>query len=617
MMKSGIGTAIYIPFTNGMELDLGILFVPFLFIAVLGTVNGVNLTDGLDGLAGGVTLIVAAFFMIVSWAAGSMISPVCGAIVGALLAFLLFNCYPAKVFMGDTGSLALGGFVAATAFVLKMPIFIVIVGFVYLWESITVMLQVGWFKITKRKYGEGRRLFKMAPFHHHLEQCGWRETKVVTLFYVVTALQKLGAVVTLQDMKERNAVPAAALELEKEGVALYTGKNPDDIACEQDLIVLSPGIPCDLPFIIAAEAAGVEVISEVELAYRETTCPITAITGTNGKTTTTTLTGEIMKAVRPNTAVVGNIGVPYSEKVQGLTEQDWVVAEISSFQMEKAKEFHPHISAVLNITPDHLNRHKTMEVYIAMKERVFAKQTAEDFCILNYEDEVCRKMADKTAAKVFFFSSAQPLAEGIYLQDKDIFVKWQGIDEKLISVDELQILGVHNYENVMAAAAMGICAGVALDTIRQVLKSFAGVEHRIEYVATVDGVDYYNDSKGTNTDASIRAVLAMQKPIVLIGGGYDKGVSFDDWTKLFPGRVKHLVLIGVTAPQIRASAEKFGFTAMTDCETFAEAVDLCREKAEPGDCVLLSPACASWGMFDNYEQRGEMFKEQVRSYLQK
>lgn len=190
-------------------------------------------------------------------------------------------------------------------------------------------------------------------------------------------LQKLGAVVTLQDMKERDAVPAAALELEKEGVALYTGKNPDDIACEQDLIVLSPGIPCDLPFIIAAEAAGVEVISEVELAYRETTCPITAITGTNGKTTTTTLTGEIMKAVRPNTAVVGNIGVPYSEKVQGLTEQDWVVAEISSFQMEKAKEFHPHISAVLNITPDHLNRHKTMEVYIAMKERVFAKQTAE------------------------------------------------------------------------------------------------------------------------------------------------------------------------------------------------------------------------------------------------
>lgn len=428
-------------------------------------------------------------------------------------------------------------------------------------------------------------------------------------------LNRLGARVTLQDMKKREEISADVLALEGEGIVLYTGANPDEIACAQDLIVLSPGIPCDLPFIAAAENAGIEVISEVELAYRLTPCPITAITGTNGKTTTTTLTGEIMKTAYSKTAVVGNIGVPYSEEVERLTEKDWVVAEISSFQMEKAKEFHPHISAVLNITPDHLNRHKTMDVYIAMKERVFAKQTAEDFCILNHGDVACRKMADKTAAKVFFFDSSETLAEGIYLDGDAIEVRWGAINETLIHVDELQILGVHNYENVMAAAAMGICAGIALDTIRTVLKGFAGVAHRIEYVATVDGVDYYNDSKGTNVDASIRAVLAMKKPIVLIGGGYDKGSSFDEWTKLFPGRVKHLVLIGVTAPKVRASAEKFGFTAISDCETFAEAVDLCREKAEDGDCVLLSPACASWGMFDNYEQRGDMFKEQVRGYL--
>lgn len=428
-------------------------------------------------------------------------------------------------------------------------------------------------------------------------------------------LNRLGARVTLQDMKKREEISADVLALEGQGIVLYTGANPDEIACAQDLIVLSPGIPCDLPFIAAAENAGIEVISEVELAYRLTPCPIMAITGTNGKTTTTTLTGEIMKTAYSGTAVVGNIGVPYSEEVERLTEKDWVVAEISSFQMEKAKEFHPHISAVLNITPDHLNRHKTMDVYIAMKERVFAKQTAEDFCILNHGDETCRKMADKTAAKVFFFDSSETLAEGIYLDGDAIEVRWGAINETLIHVDELQILGVHNYENVMAAAAMGICAGIALDTIRTVLKGFAGVAHRIEYVATVDGVDYYNDSKGTNVDASIRAVLAMKKPIVLIGGGYDKGSSFDEWTKLFPGRVKHLVLIGVTAPKVRASAEKFGFTAISDCETFAEAVDLCREKAEDGDCVLLSPACASWGMFDNYEQRGDMFKEQVRGYL--
>lgn len=428
-------------------------------------------------------------------------------------------------------------------------------------------------------------------------------------------LNRLGARVTLQDMKKREEISADVLALEGEGIVLYTGANPDEIACAQDLIVLSPGIPCDLPFIATAEEAGIEVISEVELAYRLTPCPITAITGTNGKTTTTTLTGEIMKTAYSGTAVVGNIGIPYSEEVERLTEKDWVVAEISSFQMEKAKEFHPHISAVLNITPDHLNRHKTMDVYIAMKERVFAKQTAADFCILNHGDETCRKMADKTAAKVFFFDSSETLAEGIYLDGDAIEVRWGAINETLIHVDELQILGVHNYENVMAAAAMGICAGIALDTIRAVLKGFAGVAHRIEYVATVDGVDYYNDSKGTNVDASIRAVLAMKKPIVLIGGGYDKGSSFDEWTKLFPGRVKHLVLIGVTAPKVRASAEKFGFTAISDCETFEEAVDLCREKAEDGDCVLLSPACASWGMFDNYEQRGDMFKEQVRGYL--
>lgn len=428
-------------------------------------------------------------------------------------------------------------------------------------------------------------------------------------------LNRLGARVTLQDMKKREEISADVLALEGEGIVLYTGANPDEIACAQDLIVLSPGIPCDLPFIAAAEKAGIEVISEVELAYRLTPCPITAITGTNGKTTTTTLTGEIMKTAYSGTAVVGNIGIPYSEEVERLTEKDWVVAEISSFQMEKAKEFHPHISAVLNITPDHLNRHKTMDVYIAMKERVFAKQTAADFCILNHGDETCRKMADKTAAKVFFFDSSETLAEGIYLDGDAIEVRWGAINETLIHVDELQILGVHNYENVMAAAAMAICAGISLDAIRKVLKGFAGVAHRIEYVATVDGVDYYNDSKGTNVDASIRAVLAMKKPIVLIGGGYDKGSSFDEWTKLFPGRVKHLVLIGVTAPKVRASAEKFGFTAISDCETFEEAVDLCREKAEDGDCVLLSPACASWGMFDNYEQRGDMFKEQVRGYL--
>lgn len=430
-------------------------------------------------------------------------------------------------------------------------------------------------------------------------------------------LCKKGASVTLQDLKKREELNEITdLEnLEKKGIVLYTGKNPDDIVLEQDLIVLSPGVPCDLPFLEKAEKNNIAVWSEVELAYTMTPCPVIAITGTNGKTTTTTLVGEILKAEYQNTAVVGNIGVPYSEKVESLKSDDWVVAEISSFQMEKAHTFHPKISAVLNITPDHLNRHKTMEVYVAMKERVWQKQTESDYCILNWEDSFCKAMAEKTKSKVFFFSSQTVLKEGIYLKDGYIKVCWQNINETLFHVDELKLLGIHNYENVMAACAIAICAGVPLQKIIKITKEFAGVEHRIEYVATIDDVEYYNDSKGTNTDASIRAVLAMKRPIVLIGGGYDKGVSFADWVKLFKGRVKHLVLIGVTAEQIEREAIEAGFTAISKCETFEQAVKLCHDKAEKGDCVLLSPACASWGMFDNYEQRGDLFKELVKSYI--
>ena len=429
-------------------------------------------------------------------------------------------------------------------------------------------------------------------------------------------LCKVGACPVIYDGNDKQDPEAIKARLEQpDNVDIILGELSEEARKTLDLVVMSPGVPTDLPIVKTLRAQGLPIWGEVELAYQMGKGKVLAITGTNGKTTTTAMLGKIMSDYLDSVYVVGNIGTPYTSVALDTKEETVTVAEISSFQMEKAKEFHPHISAVLNITPDHLNRHKTMDVYIAMKERVFAKQTAADFCILNHADEVCRKMAEKTAARVFFFSSAEKLEEGIYLDGDAIEVRWGAINETLIHVDELQILGVHNYENVMAAAAMGICAGIALDTIRAVLKGFAGVAHRIEYVATVDGVDYYNDSKGTNVDASIRAVLAMKKPIVLIGGGYDKGSSFDEWTKLFPGRVKHLVLIGVTAPKVRASAEKFGFTAISDCETFEEAVDLCREKAEDGDCVLLSPACASWGMFDNYEQRGDMFKEQVRGYL--
>ena len=426
-------------------------------------------------------------------------------------------------------------------------------------------------------------------------------------------LRRLGCHVTLQDLKKREEVEGAEA-LERQGIRLYLGKNPDGIVKDFDFIVLSPGIPCDLPFMNEAKEAGVPVISEVELSYVLTPCPVMAVTGTNGKTTTTTLAGEMVKTQYKNAAVVGNIGVPYSSVVEGLTNEDYVVAEISSFQLETIDSFKPHISAVLNITPDHLNRHKTLENYIKMKERVFENQTEDDFCVLNYDDETTRRMAEKTRANVVFFSSSQIVENGIYLKDGDIIVNFGGHKGKLISTKDLKILGVHNYENVMAASAMALCAGIKPKNIVETLKNFLGVEHRIEFVGTVDGVDYYNDSKGTNTDAAIRGILAMVKPCLLIGGGYDKGAQYDDWVEKFEGRVKKLVLIGVTAKKIAQCCDKYGFKDYCFADTFKEAVDICHNSAKEGDCVLLSPACASWDMFESYEQRGEIFKEIVKGY---
>ncbi|MBS7220473.1 MAG: UDP-N-acetylmuramoyl-L-alanine--D-glutamate ligase [Clostridiales bacterium] len=426
-------------------------------------------------------------------------------------------------------------------------------------------------------------------------------------------LASVGADVTLQDMKPMDVlIKLHDIEAyKKEGIKIFAGANPDDIIDSFDYAVLSPGVPCDLPFIKKAESSGVKVISEVELAYTLTECPVCAITGTNGKTTTTTLTGMLLNKKYKNTAVVGNIGVAYSEKVKSLKADDFVCAEISSFQLETSDTFRPHIAAVLNITPDHLNRHKTMDNYVAVKEKIFMKQNKDDFTILNKNDEYCVKMADKTKGKVFFFSSAEKLDEGIYLDGDNIHIKWNGLDEDVINIHDLRILGTHNYENVMAAVACAVCAGVDMESIREILKEFNGVEHRIEYCGTFDGVDYYNDSKGTNPDASIRAVLAMRKPIVLIGGGYDKDSSYDEWVKFFDGRVKKLILIGATAGKIAECCDRYGFKDYEFADTFKKCIEKCKASAEEGDCVLLSPACASWGMFEDYEQRGRMFKEMV------
>ena len=422
-------------------------------------------------------------------------------------------------------------------------------------------------------------------------------------------LNKLGAVVTLQDLKPAEKLNVSISGLEADGIKLYLEHNPDGIVTEFDLIIISPGIPLELPFVERAKAAGVPIIGEIELAYEFCPCPITAVTGTNGKTTTTALIGDIMKAYKPHTAVVGNIGDPFAEHVTALTENDWVVAEISSFQLETITLFHPKISLVLNVTPDHLERHKTMERYIGLKESIGKNQTAEDYMILNADDLICRKL--KTNARRIFFSRLNKLDEGVFLNGRYIHAKIDNLDEDLFDVNDMNIFGNHNVENALAAVAAGICADVPLDIVKRSVLNFQAVEHRIEFTRELNGIRFYNDSKATNTDAAIKAIEAMHDPIVLIGGGYDKQADFSEWIKSFDGRVRHLVIMGEVADKIEETCRACSFTSFERVNSLRDAVDAAYGKAEKGDCVLLSPACASWDMFDDYEQRGRLFKEFV------
>lgn len=393
-------------------------------------------------------------------------------------------------------------------------------------------------------------------------------------------------------------------------VRLVLGDFPEELLGGLSLVVMSPGVPTDLPVVEKMRAKGIPVWGEIELAWNYGKGDVLAITGTNGKTTTTTLLGEIMKNGKESVFVVGNIGTPYTGIASDTTEDSVTVAEISSFQLETVHSFRPKVSAILNITPDHLNRHHTMEAYIAAKERIAENQTSSDVCVLNYEDEVLRKFGESLDAGVLYFSSRRKLNRGVYLNGDRIICSMDG-EIPVCRTGELQVLGTHNYENVMAAVAMAYVYGIPMDVIRRTLLAFRGVAHRIEFVAEKNGVAYYNDSKGTNPDAAIRGIRAMNRPTVLIGGGYDKDSSYGEWIRAFDGRVKKLVLIGATREKIAEAARSEGFEDIVMADTFEEAFEKCVECAQPGDAVLLSPACASWGMFKNYEERGDKFRELV------
>lgn len=447
----------------------------------------------------------------------------------------------------------------------------------------------------------------------------WKDKKILIIgggisgVAAAALLCEAGAHPALYDSNPKLTEEAVRSRLPKGcEVRILLGELPGKEKKDTEVVVLSPGVPVDLPLVEDMRKNGATIWGEVELAYHFAKGKLAAITGTNGKTTTTALVGEILKSFYQEVFVVGNIGNAYTKEALKMTENSVTAAEISSFQLETIECFHPQVSAILNITPDHLNRHHTMECYIETKEQIAKNQGPGDTCVLNYDDEETRRFGAQVKAEVLYFSRKHILDRGVYLDGASVIYTDGREKTKVCEISELQLLGAHNYENVMAAIAIGAAMGVPLSNIRSAVTSFTAVEHRIEFVEEKNGVAYYNDSKGTNTDASIKAVEAMVRPTLVIGGGYDKHVEFDDWVETFPGRVKWLVLMGATAKQIADTARRHGFTKILFVESMEEAVRVCADKAEPGDAVLLSPACASWGMFANYEERGRIFKDLVR-----
>ncbi|MDD3653331.1 MAG: UDP-N-acetylmuramoyl-L-alanine--D-glutamate ligase [Desulfotomaculaceae bacterium] len=423
-----------------------------------------------------------------------------------------------------------------------------------------------------------------------------------------------GASAVLTDSNNMTGQEAMLQQLTAAGVRLALGGNPEVNRGSFDLVVISPGVPLTADPARASIKNSIPVIGELELAYCFSRTPIVAITGTNGKTTTTALTGEIFQDAGHKTLVGGNIGLPLVTEVERYSPSDVIVAEVSSFQLETTCTFRPKVAVVLNITPDHLDRHGNMGNYIAAKARIFANQEQDDATVLNYDDPPTAALASKSRGKTVFFSRQAELNTGVCVKEGNIVAKLDGKLENICGVHELAIPGAHNLENALAAVAVAKIMGIASDSIASTLKNFKGVAHRLEFVAEINGVQYINDSKGTNPASSIKALEAYDKPIVLIAGGKNKGNDFGGFAEKIIERVRVLIVLGQCAGQIADAAKARGFNSILYASDFKEAVFLAHKSARTGDVVLLSPACASWDMFNNYEERGELFKKIVLDF---
>jgi len=422
-------------------------------------------------------------------------------------------------------------------------------------------------------------------------------------------LKNLGASVFLTEKKNEESLSSEISELKNSGIDFETGGHTGKALEYKDYLVISPGIPSDLPILIQAQEKGIPIFSEIEVAYWLSDASIVGITGSNGKTTTTTLVGEILKEDGREVRVAGNIGVPFSNVVQQVSNKGIIVLEISSFQLEKIEEFEPKVSVILNVTPDHLDRYPDMKSYTDAKLRIFENQTEDDFVVLNWDDPITSKLAPLSRAKSLFFSTKSELKVGSYVKNGNLVFQLNGKAEEIIPAEEIGIKGPHNLSNACAACAICSVLGVKKESMEKALRSFKGVEHRLEEVAIIDQIRFVNDSKATNVDSVFYALQSIKEPIFLIAGGKDKGGDFSKLRELVKSRVKGLILLGQAKDKIKNALGDLVPTYIVD--TMQEAVELGFKKSDKGDCVLLSPACASFDMFKDYEHRGRVFKEAV------
>ena len=424
-------------------------------------------------------------------------------------------------------------------------------------------------------------------------------------------LRRRGAQVTVSDVRSADALAKDIPALLEEGIMVETGGHGLLTFRRQDLIVVSPGVPLDTPELVQVRKFGIPILGELELAARFLKGKTLAITGSNGKTTTTSLCGEILAAANFPVRVGGNIGVPVIVMVDESRNDGWSVLEVSSFQLETTEQFHPQIAVILNITPDHLDRHGNLGNYIAAKERIFANQTAEDALILNADDDVASRAAARAPSRIFWYSRRRIVRQGAFVHEGSILFRAteQSAPEVILKLASIPLKGEHNVENVLAAVCAARLAGATPQAIRHGVENFRAVEHRLEFVAKVNDVDYYNDSKATNVDAAIKAIAAFPSGIHLILGGKDKNSDYSLLRPLVEARVKAVYTIGAAAEKIIAQIQ--GASPIVNAGTLEAAVTAAAEAAQPGDVVLLAPACSSFDQFENYEHRGQVFKDLV------